>query len=312
MVDKVYKIGTRDSQLAVWQAETIQRELRKLDIKSELVYIKSLGELDLVSPLYEMGVQGIFTKTLDIALLNGQIDIAVHSLKDVPTQLPVGLTLAAIPIRGNHKDVLVTRSVNDLPDNNSTYVLATSSLRRKAQWLHKYPSHQTDSLRGNINTRLEKLQHNPEWGGALFAAAGIERINLTVPYKVELEWMLPAPAQGALGIVCRESDTIIKSFCQQLNDEATNICVTAERQFLRTLMGGCTMPIAAYAFIKDSQLYFTGNVLTIDGREKKEINVSFQPKQFSNSGFLAAQQLLASGAQPIIDSFRKFPSDTSI
>jgi hydroxymethylbilane synthase len=310
MANKVYKIGTRDSQLAVWQAETIQQELKAFGIQTELVYIKSLGELDLVSPLYEMGVQGIFTKTLDIALLNGQIDIAVHSLKDVPTQLPKGLTLAAIPKRGNHKDVLVTRSSDDLPENKLSYLLATSSLRRKAQWLHKYPTHQTDSLRGNINTRLEKLNQSPEWGGALFAAAGIERINLNVPHKIELDWMIPAPAQGALGVVCRDADSEIKEFCHQLNHAETNYCVTAERQFLRTLMGGCTMPIAAFAYLHNNQLHFKGNVLTIDGKEKREISTTFQPEQYAIAGQLAATELLASGAQSIVDTFRKLTNDS--
>jgi hydroxymethylbilane synthase len=309
MKDRVYKIGTRDSQLAVWQAEKIQKELELLGITTELVYIKSLGELDLISPLYEMGVQGIFTKTLDIALLNGQIDIAVHSLKDVPTQLPKGLSLAAIPKRGNHKDVLITRNSDDLPDNKTSYTLATSSLRRKAQWLNRYPTHQTDSLRGNINTRLEKLQQTASWGGALFAAAGIERINLQVPHQVELDWMLPAPAQGALGVVCRESDETIRHFCQQLNDEVTQLCVTAERNFLRALMGGCTMPIAAYAYIENNLLHFKGNVLTIDGKEKKEISTTFNPNEYAAAGRHAAQALMDSGAQSIINTFRNLTPD---
>jgi hydroxymethylbilane synthase len=309
MAHKVYKIGTRDSQLAVWQAETIQKALKEIGISTELVYIKSLGELDLVSPLYEMGVQGIFTKTLDIALLNGQIDIAVHSLKDVPTQLPTGLTLVAVPKRGNHKDVLVTRSEAELPEEISNYVIATSSLRRKAQWLHKYPTHQTDSLRGNINTRLEKLQQTPEWGGALFAAAGIERIQLKVPHLMELDWMLPAPAQGALGVVCRTSDATILNFLEHLNDKETQICVSAERNFLRGLMGGCTMPIAAYAHINGDQLYFKGSVLSIDGKDKKEIIRTFNPEHYELAGTMAAKELIQLGAQTIIDSFRKYTTE---
>jgi hydroxymethylbilane synthase len=304
MANKVYKIGTRDSQLAVWQAEEIQKQLSAIGIQSELVFIKSLGELDLVSPLYEMGVQGIFTKTLDIALLNGQIDIAVHSLKDVPTQLPQGIVMAAIPVRGNHKDVLVTRKSDDLPSENSTYLLATSSLRRKAQWLHRYPLHKTESLRGNINTRLSKLIENQEWNGVLFAAAGIERINLQVPFKMELDWMLPAPGQGALAVVCRNSDSEIIEACALLDHGPTRICTQAERMFLRALMGGCTMPIAAYAFIKNNQLHFKGNICTIDGSRLIEVEKIVESSSFHKVGQLAAQEILALGGQEIIDTFK--------
>lgn len=304
MKHKVYKIGTRDSQLAVWQAEEIKGQLASIGIESELVFIKSLGELDLVSPLYEMGVQGIFTKTLDIALLNGQIDIAVHSLKDVPTQLPKGITMAAIPPRGNHKDVLVTRSKEDIPTQNEAYLLATSSLRRKAQWLHKYPTHKTESLRGNINTRLSKLKETPEWKGVLFAAAGLERINLDVPHKIELDWMLPAPGQGALAVVCRDEDEEIIKACAQLDHDATRICVQAERMFLRELIGGCTMPIAAYAVIKNNQLYFKGNICTIDGIQKLDIELIFESSNFHQAGKLAAQEIIKLGGQEIIDTFR--------
>src|SRR5579859_2190700 len=172
------RIGTRESQLAVWQATRVKELLNDQGIPSELVYIKSEGDIDLKTPLYEMGVQGVFTRSLDSALLDKRIDIAVHSMKDVPTQLPDGLRQAAVLKRGAVYDLLVYK--NDpgfLSQKNSIAKVATSSIRRKAQWLHRYPSHEIHNLRGNVNTRLRKLSEE-SWDGAIFAQAGLERIHL--------------------------------------------------------------------------------------------------------------------------------------
>lgn len=298
-------IGTRESELAVWQANFIKDLIEKAGHACELVYIKSDGEQDLVSPLYEMGVQGIFTKTLDAALLNNKIDIAVHSLKDVPTQLPEGLVLAATPERGNHKDVLVYKNEADLPENNENYVIATSSLRRKSQWLNRFPTHKTETLRGNINKRLQKLIETGNWNGALFAHAGIERIGLQVPFKIELDWMLPAPAQGALGIVCRNNDPEILEICKSLNHNDTQIATRTERNFLRELMGGCTMPIAAYAYVLNGILFFEGNVLSIDGKQKAEVYLEARLEDSKFIGEKAAQQLIHNGGALILKTFQK-------
>jgi hydroxymethylbilane synthase len=207
------KIGTRESQLAVWQATLVKDLLIRQGIESELIFIKSEGDIDLKTPLYEMGVQGIFTKTLDAALLNKKIDIAVHSMKDVPTQLADGIAQAAVLKRGNYRDIFIVNNeqltVNDKkpiseilnsPSGEGGFTIATSSIRRKAQWLHRYPNHTIENLRGNVNTRLKKLAES-NWHGAIFAAAGLERINLRPKNAIELEWMLPAPAQGAIIIV---------------------------------------------------------------------------------------------------------------
>ncbi|HEY4800963.1 MAG TPA: hydroxymethylbilane synthase, partial [Bacteroidia bacterium] len=172
---KLIRIGSRDSSLALWQAKFIEELLKKEGVQTELILVKSEGDINLTSPLYEMGVQGIFTKTLDVALLSSKIDIAVHSLKDVPTQLPKNLRIAAIPKRVNVKDVLVYKEPAFAISNNSGITIATSSLRRKAQWLNKYPEHTIESIRGNINTRLDKLKNTSHWKAALFAAAGIDR-----------------------------------------------------------------------------------------------------------------------------------------
>src|SRR5882757_10017656 len=177
-MQQMIRIGTRESQLAVWQANQVKALLAEQGIASELVYIKSEGDIDLKTPLYEMGVQGIFTRSLDIALLNNTIDIAVHSMKDVPTRLPQGLRQSAVLKRGPVHDLLVYKGSLDFLQHKTTVAhIATSSIRRKAQWLHKYPMHQIHNLRGNVNTRLRKMEEE-DWNAAIFAQAGLERIHL--------------------------------------------------------------------------------------------------------------------------------------
>jgi hydroxymethylbilane synthase len=193
-MNKVIKIGTRDSQLALWQAETVEQQLIKLGYKTKLVPVKSTGDVLLDKPLYELGITGIFTKTLDVAMLNGTVDIAVHSMKDVPTLLPIGIAQSAVLERANTSDILVHKGLDFL---NLDGVIATGSLRRKAQWLHKYPQHKVVDLRGNVNLRLQKLE-NSNWGGAIFAKAGLQRINVLPEEYINLDWMVPAPAQGAV------------------------------------------------------------------------------------------------------------------
>ena len=309
---KVLRIGTRDSQLAVWQATHVQQLLQQNSIESELVYIKSDGDIDLVTPLYEIGVQGVFTKTLDAALLSNKIDIAVHSMKDVPTQLAKGITQAAVLKRGNYKDILVVKSENiksEILNPKSEIsslvnaVIATSSIRRKAQWLHKFPHHQIVNLRGNVNTRLKKMEEN-NWDGAIFAAAGLERIQLRPENAVELDWMLPAPAQGAIVIICKEEDNETKNGCALLNDENTAVCTKIERDFLRTLMGGCSTPISALAEIKNEQVYFKGNIFSLDGKEKKDIELSANKNNSGDVGVTAAEELLQQGADKIVETIR--------
>ena len=189
------RIGTRESKLAVWQATRVSNMLARQGHSCELVYIKSEGDINLVTPLYELGVQGIFTKALDIALLNNEIDIAVHSYKDIPTMPASGLMIAAVLKRDSPYDVLVSNK----PFNAETPItIATSSIRRRAQWLFKYPGSTIENLRGNVNTRIEKLK-NSTWCGAIFAAAGLQRLGLTEQEtgpQLLLDWMLPAPAQA--------------------------------------------------------------------------------------------------------------------
>jgi len=264
------RIGTRDSELALWQAKTVQNQLKTLGYPTEIVSTKSHGDIELSKPLYEMGVTGIFTKALDIALLNSEIDIAVHSMKDVPTALPEGIVVGAVLKRGNPHDVLVYKGdLSFLEAEIAT--IATSSLRRKAQWLHRYPHHNIENLRGNVNTRLQKLTDN-SWNGAIFAAAGLERINKLPEKHLVLDWMLPAPAQGAIVVVVREDNVALQKKLLPLHDDYTYIATQLERDFLRALEGGCTAPIGAFAEFKDEKLYFKGGLWSEDGKESSVID----------------------------------------
>lgn len=311
-MNKVIRIGTRESQLAVWQATQVQNLLAQHGFAAELVYIKSEGDIDLKTPLYEMGVQGIFTRSLDIALLTDRIDIAVHSMKDVPTQLPKGIITAAVLKRASYKDLLVykgdhspftTAPAEALAKEGSPLTIATSSIRRKAQWLNRYPHHTIDNLRGNVNTRLKKLAES-HWNGAIFAAAGLERIGLRPEQSIELDWMLPAPAQGAIVVACRENDQYAFEACQLFNDEHTALCTAIERDFLRTLLGGCSTPISALATIVNGQVHFEGNILSLDGKEKATIEKTIAINNSNNLGSSAAKELLANGGQVIADQIR--------
>lgn len=287
------RIGTRDSQLAVWQSTWVQQLLAERGIHSTLVMIKSDGDINLHTPLYEMGVQGIFTKTLDIALLNNQIDLAVHSMKDVPVALAIGIRHAAVLERASYKDILVYKNDIDFLSDGVPATIASSSIRRIAQWRHRYPHHELVSLRGNVNTRLRKLAEN-NWQGAIFAAAGLERIGLRPANCIDLDWMLPAPAQGAITVVCRENDHESFERVHALNHQDTALCVHLERSFLRTLQGGCSSPVSALATITDGQLQFTGSIASHDGSQQEIVSANLPVEAAGDLGVVMANQILAS------------------
>lgn len=297
------RIGTRESQLAVWQATQVQQLLDKEGIPAVLVYIKSEGDIDQKTPLYEMNVQGIFTRSLDIALLNNSVDIAVHSMKDVPTLLADGVRQAAVLKRGPVRDLLVYKGDPDFLLRQDTVRVATSSIRRKAQWLHKYPSHQIYNLRGNVNTRLRKLSEE-NWDAAIFAQAGLERIGLRPEKSIVLDWMLPAPAQGAILVACREEDEENFAICQPLDNADTALCTKIERDFLRTLLGGCSTPISALAEIEDGDVYFSGQLLSIDGRQNVSVEKILPVEIASGIGKTAGEDLLERGGRALADSIR--------
>lgn len=298
-MSKIIRIGTRDSELALWQAHTVQKKLNDLGHKTEIVAVKSQGDILLDKPLYELGITGIFTKTLDIAMINGQVDIAVHSMKDVPTALPQGIIQAAVLERANPFDILVHKGNLDFLTTTGT--IATGSLRRNAEWLHKYPNHHVVNLRGNVNTRMQKLAEN-NWNGAVFAAAGLERINLKPENYITLDWMIPAPAQGAMVVVAMANDNFTIDAVSQLNHIETEICTHIERQFLKTLEGGCTAPIGAYAKYDENKdtIEFKGVLLSIDGTERLMVDKKAPISEWKKLGFHLAQEILNAGGTQLM------------
>ena len=318
---KLIRIGTRESQLAVWQATKVQQLLLENNFQSELVYIKSEGDIDLQTPLYEMGIQGIFTKSLDMALLNNTIDVAVHSMKDVPTQMAAGIVQASILERASYKDILVYKELSMVNDQwsminenysdkknpftnpGSPFTFATSSIRRQAQWLNRFPHHTIENLRGNVNTRLRKVADS-QWHGAIFAAAGIERIGLRPSNSIDLDWMLPAPAQGAIMVVGREGDDYFLDACKHFNHSHTAICTNIERGFLRALLGGCSTPISALAQVENDNLIFKGSILSVDGKDKVTIEKEVPLTDSTDFGQIAAKEILLNGGQKIADGIR--------
>ena len=298
---KTIRIGTRDSELALWQANTVKSKLEALGYTTQLVPVKSEGDLVLDKPLYEMGITGIFTKTLDVAMIKGTVDIAVHSMKDVPTQLPNGIVQTAVLARASSEDILVTKNVIDF---EKPCTIATGSLRRQAQWLNRYPHHKVVDLRGNVNTRLQKLSDN-DWQGAIFAKAGLQRINLLPENYIDLNWMLPAPAQGAMVVVALENDKFCKEATSKLNNSEAEICTHIEREFLRTLEGGCTAPIGAFAEIIDDEILFKGCLFSLDGKTKLEIEKSVSKTDYLHFGKEGALQILKNGGKELMAQIKK-------
>ena len=289
------RIGTRGSALALWQARWIQTMLTFEGLKSELIPIQSSGDQQQQKPLYELGVRGIFTKELDAALLSGAVDIAVHSMKDVPTQLPKGILPAFVPKRGAWQDVFIPNN----PDWKAKHKLvATSSLRRAAQWKHKFPSHQIADIRGNVPTRLKKLSVS-DFDGTIMAMAGLSRLEMLPKNSVVLDWMIPAPAQGAILVTRLAENEELLPVLNKLNHSETARCVDEERIFLRTLEGGCTAPIGAHAQIIDNKIHFRGSISQKDGVKQLAIDEVF-PLQAEHIGQAAAEQLLAKGAKELL------------
>ena len=286
------RIATRTSRLALWQAETVKALLERSGHACELVLIESTGDMHLTQPIYAMGISGVFTKQLDIALLDGTADIAVHSLKDVPTQMAQGLTLTATLERGAYQDIAIIKDKKILNPEHGPAVIATSSLRRRAQWLAKYPAHTTAPIRGNVQTRLRKFEENKDVSGVIFAKAGLERLDLLPADAIVLDWMIPAPAQGIVGIVCRDNDAATKQKCAAINNKDSFIAGYIERQFLRTLLGGCSVPISALAVTDGDKIKFKGAMHSFDGSRYFMVE-----KEFTQSGVLAPSPLERAGGE---------------
>ena len=293
------KIGTRASKLAVWQAKQVQALLQKINISSSIIKIKSSGDKDLSKPVYELGVNGVFTKEIDLALLNNKIDIAVHSLKDVPTKLPLGVMQGAVLQRGSELDIIIPN--NSLKSKENT--IATGSLRRKAQWLNRFKTDKIVEIRGNVQTRLRKLKEN-NWNGTIMAKAGLERLEILPENYQELNWMIPAPAQGAISVQNLTINPSITKMLKQINHVETEICTNIERSFLNKLEGGCTAPIGAYAKIANKSIFFRAVLLSAEGKNKIEINEVEKLENIEGLGERFAKKIISLGGDKILNSLK--------
>lgn len=299
------RIGTRDSELASWQARLVEERLQQFGHNTEIVFIKSEGDLDLTTPLTEMGGKGVFTKALDDALLDNRIDIAVHSYKDLPTENPLPLVVSAVMEREDPRDSLVApKGTGFLDDEKMKAVIATSSNRRKAQWLHRFPNHEITNIRGNVNTRLRKVSEHG-WEGAIFAAAGLKRINLEHHISEYLDWMVPAPAQGAMAIMVRSGDSEMIEITSKLDHAETALCTGIERELLNEMEAGCSAPVGAYAWIENGEVILQAVALKIDGSLQYDIEMNAPVEEAKGLGRKAARKLLAQGADKLVEDLRK-------
>jgi hydroxymethylbilane synthase len=302
---KVITIGSRGSELALWQAGFIKKEIQKStrSVNVEIKVIKTKGDKILDVALSKIGDKNLFTKELELELLDGSIDLAVHSLKDLQTKIPEGLAIGAVTRRHEVEDVLIARkkgmTIYDLPEGA---VVGTGSLRRKSQLLHIRPDIKTEELRGNVPSRIEKFLKS-DWDAIILARAGVERLKLKryISSYISVEDILPAVGQGALGIEIRKSDEFLEEVLRAIHDENTFLAVTAERALLKKLEGGCQVPIGAYAEVKSSGLYIDALVGSLDG------SVTFRKKERGSKknpvglGEQVAKDLLKAGAKNILN-----------
>lgn len=292
------KIGTRNSPLALWQAREVARNLQNKNILTDIVPIISSGDKNLTQPLYTLGITGIFTKDLDIALLNKEIDIAVHSLKDIPTELPENITIIAVLERDYPQDVLV-RKQDSATLEMKNLKIATSSLRRRAFWAREFPDTEFSDIRGNVQTRLKKLEES-DFDATLFSLAAIERMGLNVDYE-QLPMMISAPAQGVVAICGRSDDFEIQEIFADINHQQTQKCIEIERNFLNTLEGGCTAPIGAFAEINEKdEVRFVGRLCSLDGKNCIETDEIFQWDETENFGKILAEKILENGGKELM------------
>jgi hydroxymethylbilane synthase len=297
------RIGTRGSRLALWQANYVAAQLRPLlgSRPVELVEIQTAGDQVRDVPLAQIGGEGVFTKEIQRALLDQRVDVAVHSLKDLPTVPIAGLMLAAIPSRGPVGDAFVSHRYPNFAALPPGALMATSSLRRRAQLLHRRPDLRLLPIRGNVETRLRKLTEE-RLDALVLAEAGLERLGLGLEIREILDpvWMLPAVGQGALGIECRDGDSAVLDLLRHIDDRCTRLAVLAEREFLRSLGGGCQVPIGALGSCTGPTLTLRGVVLDADGRQRVEAQVSGNAEEAEPLGRRLAEHLLEEGADKLL------------
>jgi hydroxymethylbilane synthase len=298
------RLGTRSSALALWQAHWVADRLQALGAPVELIHITTVGDRK-SGPIGQLGAQGVFTKEIQRALLDGQIDLAVHSLKDLPTDPIGGLQLAAVPDRESPSDVLVSSvadSIHDLPEASR---IGTGSVRRRAQLLAVRPDLSILPIRGNVDTRLRKL-NDGEYDGLILAEAGLRRLGRVGPHAntIPREIMLPAVGQGALGLEIRADDELTRATIAGLDDEATHLAVLAERSLLSTLRGGCLAPVGAWGRCEAERLTLDAVVLSSDGSQRLAVQMCGALDQAEQVGREAAAELLRQGAAELIRAAR--------
>ncbi len=302
-MSRCVRIGTRGSALALWQAEWVRAHLRQSwpDVEVELVPIKTTGDMVQAGSLARLGGKGLFVKEIEEALLAGAVDLAVHSIKDLPAEFPAGLMLAAVPERGDVRDVLVSRDGQSLLDLPAGTRVGTSSLRRQALLLHLHPALTIETLRGNVDTRLRKQQEGVV-DATVLAAAGLARLGLAPPncQKLDPNVFLPAVGQGALGIETRIGDPVLE-LLHPLHDADSTIAIQAERGFLRRLGGSCRTPLAARAMVVGEMVQLDGLVASPDGRSLVRGRHIGPVEGAERVGAELAVSLLARGARRILD-----------
>jgi hydroxymethylbilane synthase len=289
--------------LARRQADFVAQRLGSLGVHVELVIIRTQGDQTLDRPLNEIGGDGLFTKAIQEELLRGQVDLAVHSLKDLPTLPTAGLRLAAVPPRASTRDVLVSTRHKRFDDLPLGAVVATGSQRRRAMLKHRRPDLQLVPIRGNIDTRLRRMEESG-WDGLIMAQAALDRLGLSdrITEALDAAWLVPAVGQGALGLECREDDESTLRIVAELNDPATFAAVTAEREFLASMGGGCSVPIGAVAWVDEGRLYLRGAVLDLEGRQRVDGEISGLMECAAELGRNLAAQLKQRGALELLAS----------
>ena len=295
------KIGTRASRLALWQAEFVTAELKKFfpELEIELVKVHTTGDKILDAPLAKIGGKGLFTKELELQMAAGAIDLAVHSLKDVPTELPAGFKISAITKRMQPFDAFVSNKFSTFDALPKNSVVGTSSLRRAAQILSLRPDLQIKNLRGNVETRLKKLDSG-EFDAIILAAAGLERLGYSSRINELLTEIIPAAGQGALAIEIRADNEKILSLVQKLNDEETFSAVKAEREFLLEVGGSCQIPVGIFAKIDSGQIKVHALIASIDGKKIVKTSEVMPLEKIDGLGKKIAVQLLDSGGREIL------------
>jgi len=307
--NNVLVVGSRTSDLALWQTHFVKNEIEKFNKEVQVVIkpITTKGDKIIDTPLSDIGDKGLFTKELEIELLNGNIDLAVHSLKDLETVMPEGLKLGAVTKRHNAEDVLIARKTGTTIDTlPSGAIVATGSLRRESQLRNIRPDIKVIDLRGNVPTRIQKFLDS-DWDAIILARAGVERLKLErhISSTIDIKQMFPAVGQGALGIEVRRGNRFIENIVKALHDNHTFLAVTAERSLLRTLEGGCQVPIGAYGEIQANSLHLSAMVGSIDGKTAYRMSLKGSINDPEKVGRTLANNLLEAGARKILDSIKR-------